>query len=161
MSQTTQLAIDGEVGKPQTLSHEQLRAIDEQHQIADVSQMAPGKSGRAVTLAGLLSVAAANSAAEWLGLHSSHDNFHASIPLGPVRDQAFLIYEVDGAPLPRSAGGPFRFYVPDHAACKTAEIDECANVKFVDRLELTNEKGFDNRPEDEDEHAELHRKESE
>jgi hypothetical protein len=51
-----------------------------------------------------------------------------------------------------------RFLIPDYAACHTDEIDECANVKFVDRIELTTEKGFDNRPHDGAAHAALHAK---
>ena len=41
------------------------------------------------------------------------------------------------------------------------DIDECANVKFLDHIELTAERGFDNRPEDEEEHARLHREQEE
>ena len=44
------------------------------------------------------------------------------------------------------------------AACD--DIDECANVKFLDHIEFTAERGFDNRPEDEDEHAALHEREN-
>ena len=60
-------------------------------------------------------------------------------------DPASVIYELDGEPLPISAGGPIRFYIPDHAACHTAEVDECANVKFVDLIELSTGKGLDTR----------------
>ena len=42
----------------------------------------------------------------------------------------------------------------------TDEIDECANVKFVDRIELTILRGHDNRPTDEAEHQDLHRRTS-
>ena len=85
----------------------------------------------------------------YLTLHSAADDFHASIPLAAVRDRRCLIYRLDGAPLPAKAGGPVRFLIPDHAACHTAEIDECANVKFVDHIELSVERGHDNRPQDE------------
>ena len=50
-----------------------------------------------------------------------------------------------------------RLGVPDDlASCHTAEVDECANVKYVERIELTAEKGHDNRPHDGAEHAALH-----
>ena len=90
-------------------------------------------------------------------MHSSTDNFHASIPLAPVRERSLLIYQLNGQPLQPQAGGPVRFLILDHAACHTDEIDECANVKFVDHIELTVAKGFDNRPEDDDAHEQLHR----
>lgn len=152
------LTIDGEVDNPLELSFADLSAIDDIHQLIDVSRFDSKRKGDAVKLSGLLEIAKAKPAAAYLGLHASKDDFHASIPLDPVRESAFLIYRLDGKPLELNAGGPFRFYIPDHAECHTDEIDECANVKFVDRIELTVAKGFDNRPEDEDEHAQLHAK---
>ena len=74
-----------------------------------------------------------------------------------VRDRALVIYELNGEPLPEKSGGPFRFLIPDHTACHTSEVDECANVKYIDRIELSAERGQDNRPKDDDEHAKLHK----
>jgi hypothetical protein len=51
----------------------------------------------------------------------------------------------NGEPLDTKAGGPFRFLIPNAAECKTAEMDTCANVKFLDRIELTAGKGRDTR----------------
>ena len=150
------LKIDGDVERPQTLTYQDLAGIDAAHQIRDVSQIIADRAGDAIRLDGLLQRARVKPDAAFLGLHSEHDNFHASIPLAEVRQRAFLIYRLDGEPLPRAKGGPVRFFIPDHASCKTDEIDECANVKFVDHIELTVEKGFDNRPQDEAEHAKLH-----
>jgi hypothetical protein len=96
--------------------------------------------------------------AKYLTLHAAADDFHASVPLEAVRERGILIYEIDGRELPVSAGGPVRFYIPDYAACRSAEVDECANVKFVDRLELSAQMGRDNRPHDEKEHEALHQK---
>jgi hypothetical protein len=151
------LRIDGDVQNPVELTFADLSAIDPAEQLVDVSRFDPKRKGDAVKLTGLLKLAGAKPSACYLGLHSSTDDFHASIPLDPVRDSAFLIYRLDGKPLDIKAGGPVRFFIPDHATCHTDEIDECANVKFVDHIELTAAKGFDNRPEDEQEHAQLHR----
>ncbi|WP_254506685.1 molybdopterin-dependent oxidoreductase [Anatilimnocola floriformis] len=156
MTESILLRITGEVGQPKELTFADLTAIDPQFQIADVSSQAGGRKGMAVTLAGLLNVAAVKSSANYLTLHAAADNFHASIPLDGVREKAFLIYALDGAPLAVKAGGPCRFFVPDHLACRSAEIDECANVKFVDTLEFTVGKGHDNRPHDDAAHAALH-----
>src|SRR5437016_4852044 len=153
------LTISGEVQHPRSLSFDDLTAISVEHQIADVSRLIPGRKGDAVKLSGILQLVQPRPTSKYLGLHSSADNFHASIPLTAVADRALVIYRLDGQPLPPKAGGPVRFFIPDFAACHTAEIDECANVKFVDRIELTAEKGFDNRPHDGAEHAELHAKE--
>jgi len=150
------LQIDGEVDRPARLSSADLAMLDAQYQIADVSQLDPKRRGTAVTLAGLLSHVGVRAGAAYLSLHSAADDFHASIPLSAVRERALLIYELDGAALPAAAGGPFRFLIPDYAACHTDEVDECANVKFVDHIELTADRGRDNRPHDEQEHAALH-----
>jgi len=154
------LTIAGEVAQPQTLSFDDLAAIASEYQIPDVSRIVPGRKGDAVTLAGILDAVRPKGSAHYLGLHSSTDDFHASIPLDAVRDRALVIYRLEGQPLPAKAGGPVRFFIPDFAACHTDEIDECANVKFVDRIELTAKKGFDNRPHDGAEHEELHRKQA-
>jgi hypothetical protein len=107
-------------------------------------------------LAAILRLSGASAEATHLGLHGTRDDFHASIPLRAVADRAVVIFAVGDEPLPAADGGPFRFYIPDHAACHSAEIDECANVKFLDRIELTSTKGFDNRPQDDEAHARLH-----
>lgn len=153
------LSIAGQVESPRSLTFADLAAIPAEHQITDVSRLVPGRKGDAVTLAGILALVNPQGTAKWLGLHAARDDFHASIPLGAVADKALVIYRLDGQPLPEKAGGPVRFFIPDFAACHTHEIDECANVKFVDRIELTAERGFDNRPHDGDEHAALHAKE--
>jgi DMSO/TMAO reductase YedYZ molybdopterin-dependent catalytic subunit len=111
-------------------------------------------------LEGLLAAAVVRSGAAWLTLHSATDDFHASIPLEAVRERAIVLYRLNDAPLPAKSGGPFRFFIPDFAACHTHDVDECANVKFVDRIELSRERGFDNRPAEERAHAELHRRQA-
>ena len=152
------LSVGGEVEKPCTLTFDDLAAIPSEHQIVDVSRIVAGRKGDAVKFGGVLELVRPKASAKYLGLHSSADDFHASIPLEAVTDRALVIYRLDGQPLPTKAGGPVRFFIPDFAACHTDEIDECANVKFVDRIEFTAEKGFDNRPHDGAEHEVLHAK---
>ena len=122
----------------------------------DVSKLGMKRGGDAVKLSGLLELVGVSESAQYIGLHAAADNFHASVPLDPIRDTALLIYRRDNAPLEFKAGGPYRFYIPNHAACHMDEIDECANVKFVDHIEFTAAKGFDNRPTDDEEHEKLH-----
>ena len=157
MNHTILLKVDGDVEHPVRLAFADFEQIAADFQIDDVSQIAPQRKGRAVTLQGVLDLVRPQDNACYLGLHSSTDNFHASIPLAPVKDRGLFIYSIDGQPLEQQQGGPIRFYIPDFAACHTDEIDECANVKFVDHVELTADKGFDNRPLDDDEHEALHR----
>jgi len=150
------LSIRGEVENPQEFTLADLAALPTEYQIPDASEVTGGRPGQAVKLAGLLAAVGVKSSAKYLGLHSSHDDFHASIPLAPVSERGLLIYSLNGEALAVKQGGPARFFIPDHAACHTDEVDECANVKFVDAIEFTAEKGFDNRPEDDEEHEQLH-----
>ncbi len=159
MSEQVLFKIDGEVEQPVELTFDDLAAIDATYQIEDVSQLNPARKGDAVKLQGLLALVKPKESARYLGLHASTDNFHASIPLEPVLDRGILIYRLNGKPLDLKAGGPARFFIPDHAACHMDEIDECANVKFLDHVELTSDKGYDNRPEDDEEHEKLHQNE--
>ena len=153
------LSITGEVQRPIQLTYDDLAAVEARFHIDDVSQIDPKRSGTAVLLDGLLEICGVKPTAKFLGLHAERDDFHASIPLAPLLGRALLIYGNGNQPLSTDQGGPFRLLIPDFAACHTDEIDECANVKFIDRLELTIEKGFDNRPRDDHEHEELHRRE--
>lgn len=150
------LLIDGEVSRPARLDWAALRALPQAYQIDDVSQIDPKRPGGAVWLSGLLAQVEPRPSATHLTLHATADDFHASVPLAAVRESGLLIYRLGEEPLPVSKGGPLRFYIRDHASCQAAEIDECANVKFVDRIELTAGKGYDNRPQDEAAHARLH-----
>src|SRR5687768_13022740 len=107
------LNITGLVSSPRELSFAELAMIDQRHQITDVSRVAPGKQGQAVTLAGILELAQPKPEAKYLGLHAAADNFHASIPLEAVREKAIVIYGLFGQPLPAKSGGPVRFFIPD------------------------------------------------
>lgn len=151
------LRIDGEVQQPLELRYSDLLGVDPVYQILDVNQFDARRQGQAIRLTGILELVQAKPTVAYLGLHSATDNFHASLPLAPIRDRAFLIYRLNGKPLDPKVGGPIRFFIPDFNACHTHEIDECANVKFVDHIELTPAKGFDNRPADEAAHRDLHR----
>src|SRR5690349_3640501 len=103
------LKIDGEVQRPATLSFEDLAALADDAQVPDVSRIDAKRKGGAVRLAGLLALVEPKTSARYLTLHASRDDFHASIPLESVREQAILIYQLGDGPLPESAGGPLRF----------------------------------------------------
>lgn len=150
------LIVDGEVEQPLALSFADLAAFGADEQVADVSRFHPSRKGDGVTLAAILKRARPRSTATYLTLHAATDNFHASVPLAAVRDEGIVVYRLDGGPLPAKNGGPIRFLIKDPAACHTDELDDCANVKFVDRIELTAGKGQDNRPETDEEHERLH-----
>lgn len=141
----TPLTIDGEVAVPVTLSRTELSALPAEARIDDVSRIEPHRQGRAVRLKAILEQVEPTDAATHVTLHASTDNFAASIPLEAAGEVGILIYEVHGEALDSKAGGPFRFLIPNAAECKTDEMDACANVKFLDRIEVTAGKGRDTR----------------
>ena len=149
------LRIDGEVGRSLELSFEDLQAFSDGDQVQDVSRFHPRRQGDGVTLNSILERADPKPSATYLTLHATTDDFAASVPLEAVRDRGIIVYQLDGTALPVSSGGPIRFLIRDPAACHTGELDDCANVKFVDRIELTTGKGRDTRSEDDQEHDKL------
>lgn len=141
---TDNLTIDGLVDRPAQLDHSDLNAFPAEARIEDASQLDPQRSGRAVTLSGLLDQVAPTSDATHVTLHSV-DGFSASLQLNDIRDLGIVLYEQDGEPLSTRFGGPFRFLIPNAAECKTAELDACANVKHLVHIELTAGAGRDTR----------------
>ena len=138
------LTIDGEVASPASFDRDALNKLPDEARIADVSQLDANRSGKAATLAGLLNSAAPTSEATHVTLHSD-DGFSASLAIEDVRDLGIVLFEQDGEPLDSRFGGPFRFLIPNAAECKTAELDACANVKSLVRIELTAGVGRDTR----------------
>ena len=145
--------VSGLVEHPLELSHTDLAALP--GQVDDVSTLAPGREGSAVRLTSVLDAASAQAGAEFLTLEAD-GGFAASIPLAAVADEALLLYALDGGPLPEQKGGPVRFLIPNPAACGTAEIDTCANVKYLNSIHLGAERGRDVRPSTLRAHEALH-----
>ena len=145
MSEAT-INIEGAVANTQSLSREELAAFPTESRIADISTIEPRRQGEAIRLSCLLEKSQPDSAATHVTLHSA-DGFSASIPIDAVRESGLIIFQLMGAQLPDSAGGPFRFLIPNAAECRTADLDACANVKGLARIELTAGQGTDTRYE--------------
>ncbi|MDX2035677.1 MAG: molybdopterin-dependent oxidoreductase [Isosphaeraceae bacterium] len=150
------LRIDGLVDQALDLTPADLEALPADHQVPDVSRLVPGRKGDGVRLRPVLERAGIAPSANYLTLHADRDDFHVSVPLESVIDQAILIYRHEGKPLEVSAGGPIRMIIQDPTACRAGELDDCANVKYLSRLELEERKGRDTRPHDDAEHEALH-----
>ena len=150
------LRIDGEVEQTLDLSFDDLRSLPAADQVPDISRFHPKRRGDGVTLDSLLRRARPTPSATYLTVHATADNFAASVPLAAIRAEAVVVYRLADAPLPLKDGGPVRFIIRNPAACHTDELDDCANVKFVDRLELTPTRGRDTRPQTTEEHKHLH-----
>lgn len=149
------IRVEGEVHRALALGPDDLAALP--GQVADVSSVIAGRSGTGVALRSLLDRAGIETGATHLTIESDDASFAASIPLESV-DAALIVYAIDGAPLPREKGGPFRLLIPDAASCGRAEIDKCANVKSVGVLRVDAGHGHDTRPATRAEHIAMHKK---
>lgn len=153
------LLIDGLVERPLAFGFADLAALPEADQVRDVSRFQNSRRGDAVTLEALLRLVGPSPHANYVTLHAGRDDFHVSVPLEAVRAEGLVVYRLGEGPLDVARGGPVRFLIKDPSACHTSELDDCANVKYLDRIELTERKGRDTRPEDEAAHRALHARE--
>lgn len=153
------LTVDGAVETALQLSYDDLRSLPGAEEVLDISRFHPNRQGDGVSLDSLLRHARPRPEANYLTLHASRDDFHVSIPLREVRGEGVVVFRRGEEPLSHAQGGPVRFIIKDPAACHTDEMDDCANVKYLDRIELTVRKGRDTRPADDAAHASLHAKE--
>ena len=136
--------IDGEVRTPGDFGFAARTALPDQ--IAAVATLIPGRHGVAVRLRTLLEATGLSPRATHLTLHATDGDYTASVPLDVVIDRAILVYRVGNAPLPVRQGGPIRFFIPDVEACSIGDVDACANVKYLGRIEITHGPGRDTRP---------------
>ncbi|MFM7734952.1 MAG: molybdopterin-dependent oxidoreductase [Alphaproteobacteria bacterium] len=150
------LRIEGEVDRPTAFGAGDLAVAS--GQVADVSAVVPGRSGRAVRLEALLRAAGLRDGATHLSLVST-DGFAASAPLAALRHGVVLYASPDGSALAEGQGGPFRFLVPEAEGCSLDDVSHCTNVKRLSVLRLTAGPGTDTRPRSEDEHEALHARE--
>jgi len=149
------ISVEGAVREKTTLGYEDLRSLP--GQVADVATIVSGRSGTAVRLASVLDASGVDAAATYLTVESDDESFAASVPIEALRD-AGIVYSMDGGPMPREKGGPFRLLIPDAARCGGAEVDKCANVKNVGVLRLDVGHGHDTRPSTKAEHVAMHKK---
>jgi len=149
------LTVDGAVDKPLRLTFDDLAGLPTADQVHDISRFHPTRRGSGVALEAVLRLAGVSPEARYLTLHAD-DNFHASIPLAEVLPEAIVVYHLDGRLMSPFEGGPLRFIIKNPAACHTDELDDCANVKYLNRIELSADRGRDTRPHTPAEHRALH-----
>src|SRR4030095_4331180 len=137
------LSITGEVRSPRGFSREALAALP--GQVIDVSTRIPGREGRGVELSARLAAVGVLPIATHVTLSADGGAFHASVPLATVAE-AIVIYGLGDEPLPKSAGGPLRFFIPDVARWANEGVDHCANVKRLELITLTAGPGADTPP---------------
>jgi DMSO/TMAO reductase YedYZ molybdopterin-dependent catalytic subunit len=134
-----------------TFDRAALAALPATAQVPDVGVLVRGKKGRGVRLATLVAKAGPTEQARYLDILSSDPAFAISVPLEEVLEDGIVVYEQNGSALAPENGGPFRLLVSGHA-------DECVNVKSIVKLVLSEVRGRDTRPKDDEEHRKLHAK---
>jgi hypothetical protein len=145
---TDELSIEGLVaGGRAGFDRAACAALADAHQVPDVGSIVAGRTGRAVTLQGLLERAPPLAGASHVHVASADPAFAISVPRAELAGAVIVYAEPDGQALAKR--GPFRLLVPGHP-------DECVNVKGVVRLVLADHPGRDTRPADDAEHAALH-----
>ena len=159
MKSSILLTIDGAVEHPVAFSFEDLSRLPEEDVVADISRFHPGREGDGVTLEALLRIARPSAEANYVTLHAGRDDFHVSVPIEPLRLQGVVVFRRGLEPLDPKNGGPVRLIIRDLHECGASELDDCANVKYLDRIEPTVKKGRDTRPVDSAAHAALHERE--
>lgn len=147
------LRISGEVERPGEFSADDLAALDPEARVRDVGEL--GARGRCGGMGGvrldvILRAVGPRPEARFISFASPSDDFHACVPLEALAGRGVIVFERAGDTddlvlMSRAEGGPFRFVVADAAACRTDEIDACLNVKYLEEIELTAERGMDNR----------------
>ena len=120
------LKIEGRVAAQADLSYRDFQRLPDQ--IPDIGRIVPKRQGTGVWVRTLLT--AVKPGATHAVFHATEDGFSARVSLADVSEKGFLIYQINGQPLPASLGGPLRLLIP-------GLDDRCANVKGVVRLEIT------------------------
>lgn len=143
------LTCSGQVEAPADFGPDELARLPEQ--VPDVSALVPGRQGRAVKFGALLDHVRPKPGATHVTLSGDAGKFSASVPVDAVRE-ALILYRLGDGALPAEQGGPFRFLIPDAKSCRDTSkpVDRCANVKFLERIELTEGTGADTRPSEEE-----------
>ena len=150
------LKITGAVEHPLELTFADLAAFSDSDQFADVSRLHPSRRGDGVILDAILDRAAVRPGAAFLILHADKDDFHVCVPLEAIKGQGIVVYRLGTTALSTEQGGPIRLIIRDPSACHTGDLDDCTNVKYLSRIEITDRRGRDTRPETESAHAALH-----
>jgi DMSO/TMAO reductase YedYZ molybdopterin-dependent catalytic subunit len=154
------LIVEGAVERPLRLTFADLEALPEQARIPDVSRFHPTRKGDGVALDAILEQARVQPAANYVTLHAEHDDFHVSVPLELLRGQGIVVYRLGPERLTVEHGGPIRLLIRDPSLGHTGELDDCANVKYLSRIELCDRRGRDTRPTTEAAHTALHQAQS-
>ncbi|GAA1141965.1 sulfite oxidase-like oxidoreductase [Nocardioides aquiterrae] len=126
------MTVDGLVGRPHSWTWREIHALPESTYVGDIHCVTTWSkfdmTFRGVSVDTLLEVAVPLPEAKYVMAHST-TGYTTNLPLADVTGgKAWVVWEVDGKPLPTGHGGPVRLLVPHLYFWKSA--------KWVTRLEL-------------------------
>ncbi len=126
------ISVDGLVERPVTWSWAEVQQLPRSTYLGDIHCVTTWSkfdvSFRGVSVDDLVTAAGPTADASYVMAHAS-TGYTTNLPLADVTGgKAWLVWEVDGKPLPREHGGPVRLLVPHLYFWKSA--------KWVSRLEL-------------------------
>ena len=133
------LRIDGTRVRPTSYDRNALTRLPAEAHVMDSRTRIAGTQGKGVRLKHILDALPIPPEADHITFHSSDGQFSASLSLEQAQHYGIVIYELDGLPIAFEQGGPFRLTTPGLG-------DLCANVKHLDRMEITHGPGRDTRP---------------
>jgi DMSO/TMAO reductase YedYZ molybdopterin-dependent catalytic subunit len=123
---TWQLALDGMVDRPLTLSLEDIRAMPAQSQAITLECISNSIGGDLISTAVFTGVpfklvlqqAGVQAGAQAVDIQAV-DGFYESVPMAEAMDdRTLLVYAMNGEPLPAAHGYPLRIYIPNHFGMK-------------------------------------------
>jgi 2-dehydropantoate 2-reductase len=134
------LRIDGAVIQPLVFDLDALSKLPASEQVSDVSAEDSRVRGQGVRIRALLNAATCTIGADHVTFHSADVQHTASLHLKEAAESGILVYKLDGLPLRREEGGPFRLITPSLG-------EWCTSVNGVTRIEFTVGPGKDTFPE--------------
>jgi DMSO/TMAO reductase YedYZ molybdopterin-dependent catalytic subunit len=130
----THLIIEGLVAKPQALTPQDVASLPRVSAYSliqcDHRADAGNQDWAGINLAEVIRLAQPQPEARYVRVHAQ--NYCVPFALDEI-DQAILVESLDGEPLSKERGAPWRLFVPG-AQCHV-------NVKWVDRLEISASRG--------------------
>ncbi|HEY6962302.1 MAG TPA: molybdopterin-dependent oxidoreductase [Gaiellaceae bacterium] len=145
---TWRLRIDGLVGRPRTLSYDELRALPSAEQVSTfhcvTGWSVSNVHWRGVRFDDLLATAGLRQDANVLTFVSAEKPYVDTLTLAQARlPDAMLAYEMDGRPLPREHGAPVRVVIPDMYGYKGVKWVERISVDSVAEPGYWEQRGYD------------------
>ena len=114
-----------------------LAAAPEAHRVTDVGELAEGRAGTALRLAGLAELVGASATARFVHVESEDGSFTANVPIEEALRRGLVLYAHEGGELPHASGGPFRLLFAD----EEGDEDCSVSVKFLGRIAFVKEEG--------------------